>query len=106
MTNSGRDDAPMGDRNIEGRLRALKKDIAAEHSRLNDRPPEKDSTALAAGMKGATEFVGAVVVGGAIGLGVDHLAGTRPLFTITLFLLGVVAGVVGLVRGVTPKVQK
>jgi ATP synthase protein I len=106
MTNSGHDDAPRVDQDIEGRLRVLKKDIAAERSRLNDGPRAKDSTALAAGMKGATEFVGAVLVGGAIGLGIDHLAGTRPLFTIALFLLGVVAGLLGLVRSVTPKVQK
>ncbi len=41
----------------------------------------------------ATELVSAVVVGAAIGWGLDWLFGTRPLLTIGLFLLGAAAGI-------------
>jgi len=102
MTPSGHEDPP----DIDQRLRCLKVDIEAERTRLKERAPVNRPSALGEGMKGATEFVGAVIVGGAIGVGIDRFAGTRPLFTILLFLLGVAAGVVGLVRNVTPKAQK
>ena len=102
MTTSGQEDPPA----IDQRLRSLKVDIEAERSRLTGRDLVKRPSALGEGMKGATEFVGAVIVGGGIGVGIDRLVGTRPLFTILLFLLGVAAGVLGLVRNVTPKSQK
>lgn len=41
----------------------------------------------------ATELVSAVVVGAAIGWGLDWLLGTRPFLTIGLFLLGAAAGI-------------
>jgi len=102
MTISGDGGPP----DIDERLRALKMDIETERNRLKDGAHASGPSALGEGMKGATEFVGAVLFGGAIGVGIDRLAGTRPLFTILLFLLGVAAGVVGLLRNVTPKSQK
>jgi ATP synthase protein I len=39
-----------------------------------------------------SEFVAAVIVGTAIGLGIDRLAGTSPLFLIVFLLLGAAAG--------------
>ncbi len=61
------------------------------------------SSAWSMGTKAGTEFVGSVVVGGAIGYGLDYVAHTRPAFTIVFFLLGVAAGVWGVIRATSPK---
>jgi len=41
----------------------------------------------------ATEMVSALVVGGALGWGIDWLFGTRPVFLIVFFVLGAAAGI-------------
>jgi ATP synthase protein I len=48
--------------------------------------------AVAKGMRAASELVAGIVVGGLIGVGLDHWLGTKPWFTIIFFLLGVAAG--------------
>ncbi len=55
------------------------------------------------GMKAASEFVAASAVGGAIGWGLDRLLHTKPAFTIAFFLLGVAAGIWGVIRSTSPK---
>jgi ATP synthase protein I len=55
------------------------------------------------GAKAASEFVGAVIVGGAIGWGLDWLLHSKPAFTIIFFLLGVAAGVWGVIRATSPQ---
>jgi ATP synthase protein I len=61
------------------------------------------ASAWSLGMKAASEFVASVAVGVAIGWGLDRLLHTRPAFTILFFLLGVAAGVWGVIRATTPK---
>jgi ATP synthase protein I len=50
-------------------------------------------------------LIAGVVVGAAIGWGIDHLLSTSPFGLIIFFLLGFVAGLVNLVRsaGVVPR---
>ncbi len=55
------------------------------------------------GMKAASEFVAAVVVGAAIGWGLDWLLHTKPAFTIIFFMVGVAAGVWNVIRATRPK---
>ena len=55
------------------------------------------------GARAASEFVAAVIVGGAIGWGLDRLLHSKPAFTIAFFLLGVAAGVWGVIRATSPK---
>jgi ATP synthase protein I len=50
------------------------------------------------GYKLASEFVGGVLVGGAIGYGIDYVAGTLPLFLIIFLLLGFGAGILNMSR--------
>src|SRR5277367_2587583 len=45
----------------------------------------------------------AILVGGAIGWGLDWALKTKPAFTIVFFLLGVVAGVWNVIRATSPK---
>jgi ATP synthase protein I len=57
-------------------------------------PPSK----LGLAFRLSTELVAAVVVGGAIGWGLDRLFGTSPLLLIVMFFLGVAAGFRNVVR--------
>ncbi len=50
-----------------------------------------------------SEFIGSILVGTAIGWGLDRLLHTKPAFIIIFFLIGVVAGVWGVIRGARPK---
>ena len=57
------------------------------------------------GLQAGSEFVGAIILGGAIGWGLDWLLGTRPWLLIVFFLLGTVAGVKNVIRVASPKGQ-
>jgi ATP synthase protein I len=67
--------------------------------------PPSDSTgaAMSLGMRAGSEFISAIIVGAAIGWGVDRLLHTSPAFLIAFFMLGVVAGVWNLIRLTSPK---
>ena len=101
---TGANDDPKGDDDqaLQRRLQDLKRDLASGR----EASPRPDPTPLALGMRGASEFAVAVFLGGAIGLGIDHFAGTRPLFAILFFFLGVAAGVFSVVRETMPKRPK
>jgi ATP synthase protein I len=62
------------------------------------------ASAMARGFRLSSELVAGVVVGAAIGWGIDYLLSTSPFGLIVFFLLGFVAGLVNLVRsaGVVP----
>jgi ATP synthase protein I len=51
------------------------------------------------GFKIGSEFVGAILVGAAIGYGLDTLLGTKPWLLLAFFLLGFAAGVLNVMRG-------
>jgi ATP synthase protein I len=96
----------------EEALKARLDRLAGELQSARRKPPAAaplspgDRSAGAAwsmGMKAASEFVAAVVVGAAIGWGLDWLMHTRPAFTITFFMVGVAAGVWNVIRATTPK---
>lgn len=59
---------------------------------------EQRGRGMAYGMRMASELVVAIVVGGAIGWGLDRVLGSRPWLFLAFFLLGFVAGVVNLMR--------
>ncbi|UGY18023.1 MULTISPECIES: AtpZ/AtpI family protein [Bradyrhizobium] len=56
------------------------------------------ASAMALGFRLSSELVAGVVVGAALGWGVDRLLSTSPFGFIVLTLLGFVAGVVNVVR--------
>jgi ATP synthase protein I len=62
----------------------------------------RDGSAMALGMRAASEFVASIVVGGLIGWGLDVWLGTKPAFLIAFFFLGVAAGVVNVIRATSP----
>lgn len=65
-----------------------------------ERPPP---SSLGIAGRFTTELVGAMVVGGGLGWGLDWLLGrfgihTKPVFLIVFFILGAAAGIVNVVR--------
>ena len=90
---------------------ATEADLAKRFSRLNralDQEREERVRAEVPGRSGATgyalavrlgsEFVAAVIVGVALGWGLDSVAGTAPWGLIVFLLLGFAAGVMNVLR--------
>jgi ATP synthase protein I len=94
---------------LRARMNALSRGIKASRPSVappgSGPPPSADSTgaAMSMGLRAGGEFVAAIVLGGAIGWGLDKLIGTKPAFTILFFLLGVAAGVWNVIRATSPK---
>jgi ATP synthase protein I len=61
-------------------------------------PRRSDTRGFSLGIRLASEFVAAIIVGAAIGWGLDWLAGTTPWGMIGFLLLGFAAGVVNVMR--------
>jgi ATP synthase protein I len=61
-------------------------------------PRRSDTKGYALALRLASEFVAGIVVGAAIGWGLDALAGTTPWAMIGFLLLGFAAGVVNVIR--------
>ena len=103
---SGRDD----EADLKARLARLEsalKTRRAENSPPAAPPPSASDAgagaAMSLAMKAGSEFVAAIIVGGAFGWGLDWLLHSRPLFTILFFFLGVAAGVWNVIRATSPK---
>ena len=61
-------------------------------------PSHAAPTPLGIAFRFATELVAALVVGGALGWGIDWLFGTRPVFIVVMFVLGAAAGIRNVMR--------
>jgi ATP synthase protein I len=62
----------------------------------------KFGSAIGLGLRAASEFAAAIVVGGLIGWQLDKWLGTKPAFLIVFFMLGVAAGVWNVIRVTSP----
>ena len=102
---------PDDDQELRAKLDALK--AALERRRAEKRateaggPSESEraaqTSAISRGYAAAGEFAGAIIAGGLIGWLIDRGLGTKPAFLIVFFLLGVVAGVVNVIRATSSK---
>jgi ATP synthase protein I len=63
-----------------------------------DLDAEMRGRGMAYGMRMAAELVAAVIVGGAIGYGLDRWLGSTPWLFLLFFVLGFAAGVLNVVR--------
>ncbi len=54
---------------------------------------------MAYGLRMASEFVAAIIVGGLIGFVLDRWLGTQPWLFLLFFMLGLAAGVLNITRG-------
>jgi ATP synthase protein I len=83
MSNHEPDDLrELGERLDEARRREAAKE-----------PKQGDVAPLAVAFRFTTEMVAALIVGGALGWGLDWLFGTRPFLMVVMLFLGAAAGV-------------
>jgi ATP synthase protein I len=105
--NSDRDPSRTDEAALSARLQSLGKRLGDHHSG-SDRDlgvrSTADPSAIARGFRLSTELVAGVVVGAAIGWGLDRLLGISPWGMIVFLLLGFAAGVLNVMRaaGVVP----
>ncbi|CAN5741567.1 AtpZ/AtpI family protein [soil metagenome] len=82
-------DDPFGDR-----MKRLEERIAAAQAGKAEKPRSRSKMeASALGWRMVTELVAGMLIGLAIGWGIDSLLGTRPVFLVVFALLGFAAGV-------------
>lgn len=88
------------DADLARRLDRLSRELDAERREQTEaeRTPTSGATGYAAGFRLASEFVAAVLVGAALGWGLDRFAGTSPWGLIGFLLLGFAAGVLNAIR--------
>lgn len=80
-------------KDLEGRLDQTKARRVARNVR-----PERASGAYVLAVRAVSELISAILVGGAIGWGLDWWLDTSPVLLLIFFLLGFAAGVVNVVR--------
>ncbi len=97
---SGRRDGTGSDADLARRLDRLSRALDAENRERAEaeQPPRSSSTDFAYAFRLASEFIAGILVGIALGWGLDRLAGTSPWGLIGFLLLGFAAGVVNVVR--------
>ena len=79
---------------ISTRLEIAKKNIKKTPKKNNG----SNAASLGKALKISTELVAAVVVGSTIGFLLDNWFGTKPLLTICFFIMGVVAGILNVIK--------
>ena len=79
---------------ISTRLEIAKKKIKKRQIKNNG----SNAASLGKALKISTELVAAVVVGTALGFILDNWLDTRPWLTISFFIMGVVAGILNVIK--------
>ena len=84
----------MDDNNFKTRLKIAKKELLKNS--LNEK--EKRGLFMGSAFRLGTELVAAVAVGTIIGFILDNWFDTKPWFIITFFFIGVIAGILNVIR--------
>ena len=84
----------MDNKDFKTRLRIAKKEIQKKSSNEED----NKGLFLGSAFRLGTELVAAVVVGTIIGFILDNWFGTKPWFIIIFFFIGVIAGIMNVIR--------
>ena len=93
------DNQPPGSGDFDARLRAAREAQAEISGRKAEaRGDRQSSEKIGIGMRIALELVAGVIVGAAIGLGLDYWLGTKPWLLIVFFVVGSVAGFLNVIR--------
>mgnify|MGYP001399195677 CR=1 FL=1 len=84
----------MDNKDFKTRLRIAKKEMLKK----NSDDDVKRGLFMGSAFRLGTELVAAVVVGTIIGFILDNWFGTKPWFIITFFFIGVIAGILNVIR--------
>ena len=91
----------------DGKPGSVTSDLAARIARARSHRPaqaaaqavrQREMTGMGRGLRLASEFVAAIIVGAGRGWVIDQVAGTSPWGLIVLLLLGFAAGVLNVIR--------
>jgi len=98
-------ETPGGDgRSLKERVEAARFRQGLDSSPKPSRPASPaDGSVLGLGLRVGAELVAALLVGLAIGWGLDRVLGTRPIFLGLFILVGGAAGVLNVWRLVAPR---
>ena len=91
----------MDDKEDKRQIAKLKHDLRETAKR--QQPPEaadpaQRGRALGLAMRVISDLVSAIIIGTAIGWGLDYLTGFSPLFLLIFFFLGLAAGIINVLR--------
>ena len=93
-----RDESP-DEAELERRLKALQDRLERKDQDARDAAPKgTDRSGIATAMRLSSEFIAAVLVGAALGWGLDRFLGLAPWGMIVFLLLGFCAGIVNVLR--------
>ena len=81
---------------LEKKLSSLKGEVDIKTNLEN----KNSNPAIGVGIKISVDFVSTIVVGVLIGLGIDKLLDTKPIFFIIFFILGLAAAFLNMYRTV------
>jgi ATP synthase protein I len=87
-------------RDLASRIASAKRERDLEDARSSGQA-SGDMSGMARGMRIATEFIAAILVGTFIGYLIDLGLGTSPWGLLILFMVGFAAGIVNVIRVVT-----
>jgi ATP synthase protein I len=94
-----RDGARMSEDDPDARLADIEERLRQARAQRGEvRRVESPNSKLGIAFRLVTELLAAVIVGGALGWGLDRIFATGPLFLIVMFLVGVAAGFFNVVR--------
>ena len=91
----------MSEDQFKTRLKIAKNKVKSRKSSKN----EESSSSMGTAFKMSTELVAAVVVGTIIGFILDNWFGTKPWLILIFFFVGVIAGIMNVVKS-AKKMQK
>ncbi len=87
------------ERALDQRLDDMNKRLGRDiHAKPEPEPSKTKNEGFGNAFKLSSEFISAILVGTAIGYGIDWLVGTTPFAMIGFLLLGFVAGVMNVLR--------
>ena len=107
----GKNDGDNDDAAMRARLDKLSADLAARRVT----PPDAEGRggtrgdggesgrAMASGLRGASELVAGILIGGFVGWQLDSYFGTKPWLSILFFMLGVAGGMWNVIRAAGPR---
>jgi ATP synthase protein I len=99
LAQTRRDAARMSEDDPDARLADIEERLRKARAQRGEvRRIESPNSKLGIAFRLVTELLAAVIVGGALGWGLDRIFTTGPLFLIVMFLVGVAAGFFNVVR--------
>ncbi|GBQ66736.1 ATP synthase F0 subunit iota [Ameyamaea chiangmaiensis NBRC 103196] len=100
--NDSRPEPPETPSSFDDRLKGARERQGLQSARDTASADPLDRAGWGMMLRAGTEMIGGLAVGVAIGLGLDHWLGTRPLFLIVFAFLGGAAGILNVWRLVKP----